>query len=97
MAYRLTITNGPSKWDLMLALFDGDVRHRRTVTFSLEDPAPQCDHPGIPDLDFVINGIQREDVSGELWLLEGYYPGFNRNRPMRGCFNTQTRRGWLEF
>ncbi|MBX4210592.1 hypothetical protein KW783_01320 [Candidatus Parcubacteria bacterium] len=41
MATKFTITNGPSKWDLMLSLFDGSSDHRRQVSFTVlpdDDP-----------------------------------------------------------
>lgn len=35
MATRNSIVNGPSKFDLMVALLDGDMNHRKEVIFSL--------------------------------------------------------------
>ena len=98
MAYRFNITDGPSKWDLILSIFDGDSSNRRKATFSIEEPEAHEKYPRLPDLDFVINGATREDGSGENWLIQGYYPGANDPTvPMNGFYSTKNRRGWLEF
>ncbi len=95
---RFNITNGPSKWDLMLALFDGDCHHKRMVRFSLKDlKRDPIKDPEIPDLSFVINTLEREDGSGENWNFEGYYPGSSQNGPCQGFFSIRTRTGWIEF
>lgn len=91
------ITDGPSKFDLMVALFDGDCRHRRMVRFSLEDPEASPKYGDIPDHEFVINGFTREDGSGESWNFTGYYPGSSQGAPCKGTFSTQIRKGWIEF
>jgi len=95
---RLNITDGPSKLDFMLALFDGDY-HRRKVEFCFEDPQRQPGDPTIPSLSFVVNEVSRGDGlwdCDENWLFKGYFPG-NDNAPARGFFSTRTRKGWIEF
>ena len=90
------IVGGPSRWDLMLAIFDGDFHHRRIVTFSLD---PQENLP-IRSLICTINEVGREDGSGENWLFEGetYYPAeIVSNYHIHGFFSTRTRTGWVEM
>lgn len=94
MARRDNIVNGPSKFDLMLTLFDGDSSHRRTVAFLLENPETE---PWCGSLNFVINKVEREDGSGENWLFRGYSSDTDKNLPVKGLFSTRTRKGWIEF
>ena len=58
----LKITEGPSKWDLMLALFDHKPRSRR-VTFKLE---------GGQEFQLLVLRVQAEDGSGESWNIDGH-------------------------
>ncbi len=94
---RWLIVDGPSKCDLMLALFDGDCYHcRRPLTFSLEDPEPEPMAPKSVDLPFVIEEIGRKDGSGENWNFKGVYVS-NQKCLAQGFFSTRTRKGWIEF
>ncbi len=93
MATRRTITNGPSKFDLMNALPDGDSKNRRTIKFTiLEENGPNL-LPFISE-PITINRLEPEDGSGESWLFEGWY---GKNREVKGYFRTDERRGWIEF
>ena len=85
---RFEIVNGPSKFDLMLALFDGNCDHRRIVDFTLL--SPQKEHK---TFSCIINDLKREDGSGESWLFAGYF-GVN---PLHGYFSTKHRKGWIKF
>jgi hypothetical protein len=80
------IINGPSKLDLMLALFvRNDDLTSRMVSFHTE--------PGT-NYSVTINGISLEDGSRESFLFSGYINLYTEK--VRGWYNTQTRRGWIE-
>ncbi|TSC67161.1 MAG: hypothetical protein CEO19_331 [Parcubacteria group bacterium Gr01-1014_73] len=88
------ITDGPSKWDFVLSAADGDNAHRRIVNFELD-----VDH-GRKLLvnNILIDGLEREDGSGENWLFVGQY--FYRTvaaKKIKGFYSTKTRQGWFEF
>lgn len=96
---RWDITDGPSKWDLMLALFDGDAQHRRWHVFTVSDPQAspreKTSNLGMPIL---VNGLAREDGSGENWLFNGEWDdGTIAQNKVRGFFSTKTRKGWIEL
>jgi len=91
---RFLIVNGPSKWDLMLALLDGDCTSRRRVVFSLQSEKNKS--MPVPDQEFIINGIDREDGSGEGWLIRGISTAPHDKR-MQAYFSTKTRHGWLKL
>lgn len=99
-ANMLTISQGPSKYDLSLALFDRKPVNTRDVELKLEDDTV---------VHLVINGVEIEDGSGESWIFKGY---LRRLRPRPGsdlptvpappsnCFGyyrTDTRKGWLRL
>jgi hypothetical protein len=96
MATRRNITNGPSMLDLMLALFDGDSQHRRPLHFTLvfadEHTASESQSEPI-----VINSVSREDGSGKNWLIQGWTITVDGPRSVDGFYNTEKRRGWIEF
>lgn len=90
----LRITDGPNKYDLMLALFD---RHYepRPVTFSCEHevtkPNPQFGKlTKVVTLHITQVGI--EDGSGQSWLIEGQDCD---GRHYSGWYRTDTRQGRL--
>ncbi len=97
MARRSNIVDGPSKFDLMLALFDVYSNRRRTVEFLLENPEAKQVDLQCASLNFVINEVGREDGGDENWLFKGYYKVADRNGHVRGFFSTRTRKGWVEF
>ncbi|MCX6720423.1 MAG: hypothetical protein NTW11_01305 [Candidatus Staskawiczbacteria bacterium] len=103
---RFTITNGPSKWEFILAIFDGDSRARRAVTFVLNDPRRELsedygevvlDDANPPYLTFVINGAERVDGSDDNWHFKGFYPHATGHIFARGTFSTKDRKGWVEW
>jgi hypothetical protein len=57
------INNGPSKFDMMVSLFDDDVPCRSTVLFHLENE---------PMREFIIDICERQDAASFHWLLRGY-------------------------
>jgi hypothetical protein len=89
---RYDITNGPSKFDLMVALF----KKNEMVQFSIKSPAVFRDTKVV---EIIINGIACEDGSRESWLIEGMYaePTYpNHLRRFEGYYNSRTRIGWLK-
>jgi len=58
----------------------------------------EVDNLGPVRVVVVINGLTREDGSGEKWLFEGYLPNNQiRNQKVDGYFNLLTRTGWIRF
>lgn len=84
------LTGGPSKYDLMLALFDGRGNEQRLVTFSLQH---------IGEIEVRIMGVDREDGSAESWVFKGYAESFAQPGPnkVEGYFHTQRRHGHVRF
>jgi hypothetical protein len=87
------IIGGPSKFDLMIAFFDKNGKHRRPVRFKIKGP----DFPGEIEVPVVINALTWEDGSGNNWLFEGYssdgpFQGLN----VVGFFNLNRREGWIK-
>ena len=66
---RNRIINGPSKWDFVLSATDGDNAHRRVVNFELDAGYGRK----LPVNNVLIDGLAREDGSGENWLFVGQY------------------------
>lgn len=101
---RLKLVNGPSRLDLMIALFEDEFR-RHWVTFVTSDAAGIFSHKGKTILLTTINGLTRT-VFGEpefntpwndRWIFTGVTHYNTIDYPVQGEFNTKTRRGWLEF
>jgi hypothetical protein len=89
---RLEITDGPSKFDLMIALFDGKSHDRRTVKFVFHNPPADFStwH------NFVVNMLERKNGQLDDWLFAGYFSDALRPTYMQGFFSTKTRKGWME-
>jgi len=92
MAHQLPefqLRNGPSKYDLMMALFE-----EKPVTFTLQ-------RTGEVNAEVVtgkITGIAREDASKESWMLVGFIvdrPPVNEDMSFKAWYETRTRHGWL--
>ncbi len=82
-----TISNGPSKFDLMLALFDSKQPNLRRVTFHLSNGNK---------LEASISAVQMEDGSGESWLFTAtgrFTTGAIEFRSCTGYYDTVTRNG----
>lgn len=84
------ITDGPGKFDLMLALFEG-----KHVQFKIQ---------GNPFLKVQINSVGAEDGSRESWLIAGGIlediagtPVEGGWRNFKGYFQIRRRQGWIEF
>ena len=85
---RFEICNGPAKWDLMLSLFDGTSTNPRLARFQVHELFGAKTF-----IPILINGVSREDGSGEKWIFTGYVDG----KPAKGFFSTQDRHGWIEL
>ena len=83
------IVNGPSKFDLMLSLFEG-----KKVAFELEP----CPKGGVVvRWEFFISSIQREDGSSESWNIKASVAGASWQVTKRMYFETRRRSGHVEF
>lgn len=99
------ITGGPSKFDLMLALFDGNSEHRRLVAFRTKEEFPGTAlPPAFYQVQVIVNKIEREDGSGENWLVAGEVLAnwLLPKKPevwmtFRAFYRTIQRQGWLEI
>ncbi len=95
--FKLKIENGPSKFDLMLALFDNTTQEPRPVIFKLEGG------DNLSNQSFIINGLERESGSGEDWNFSGFVwldrirRISEKTKGVHGYFSTQTRQGWVEM
>ncbi len=76
------IVNGPSLLDLVLSLLEGDMKIRKQVIFTLA---------GGVTFNLFVNGLVREDGSGESWIINGYEPG--HVAPVRMYYRTDRRTG----
>lgn len=88
------IINGPSKWDLSIALFDRKPKNR-IVTFDTN--CPLAAH-----IEVSVLSVQAEDGSGESWNIEGLVVDGNRATWTKGKrvfihFYTNTRSGQIRF
>lgn len=87
--YRLA--TGPSKLNLMLSLFDGSPVEgtQRILNFITESGR---------QFNVRISGVDREDGSGESWIIRGYNASHSASNQWYSCngyYNTQTRKGHL--
>lgn len=83
------ITAGPSKWDLMLALFDNAADQTRELRF---DARTSNDNLRT-SFDITINGIFVEDGSGESWNIFGR----THNKHVKMHYSTRQRKGMILF
>ena len=107
--HRANITNGPSKFDLMLALFDRERdQPRREVTFIEDSRIREAElseqgFPPMPLENVVITGLKCADHfknytnMSDVWMFEGYYDGDPLNKKISGLYTCSTRQGWIDF
>lgn len=88
--HQFEIMDGPSKFDLMTALFVWKPE-RPKVLFSY----------GAGSFNATISAVEAEDGSGESWNIKGYaYDNAARvkiHRQFHGYFHTGKRRGYITF
>lgn len=83
MTTRKTITQGPSKFDLMVALFD----QGRTVEFSFD----------YVKTEVLINSVEKEDGSCDKFLISGYISTEHYCWQWHGYYDLQRRGGWIDL
>jgi hypothetical protein len=91
-AQQFRVVGGPNKFDLMEALFCGDMTTRHLVNFAVEGQKEP--------IAVLINSVEREDGSGESWNLQGYVSRHDKTfggRVGKMHFSTQTRRGSMRI
>lgn len=106
MAQSLDIVGGPSKYDLMLALFDRSANRSRPVTFSgklVVGTAGSGSGSGVTwepmfgkpvaKLEIHILGVSLEDGSGESYCFTGQSED---GRHWKGWYRTDDRHGRME-
>ena len=107
MALEVQITNGPSKLDLMLALFDVPNNELRITAIHVEFP----DDDKFKWITATIHKVERvkkhltnEPTLTEQWIISGicvnHFYGVHQNLtsiPFEAQFSTQSRTGTLKF
>jgi hypothetical protein len=95
MATQGIISNGPSKFDLMLGLFDGEFTNRREIDFTITDEGDDLAYKS----RIVINGLKRENSDSESWLFEGWCTAnaIRFSSKVSGHYSTKTRKGQIEY
>lgn len=83
------VIGGPSKFDLMLSLFDGNKDPRRTVEFKLEGAREP--------IVVAVTMVQQEDGSGESWNFQGHLINYRRGFDVRGHYSSNSRKGYITF
>ncbi len=83
------ITGGPSKMELMLAMFDSSIDQRRPVTFNYYGGNPKF---VMSELCY-ISTVGKEDGSGESFNFTGTMAGL----PIQGRYNIRLRTGTFHF
>jgi hypothetical protein len=86
--YAFNIVGGPSKFDLMVSLFEGNPHCRRTVAFKLEGLRQE--------INVAITGIQQADGSGESWNFDGWVLG-EPHAHVKGYYGSHGRAGYFHF
>lgn len=97
MTTQKNIVYGPSKFDLMVSLFEGNPTLRKRVSFSVDTGFTTSAPPGkklgmTEKIEIAITGVSQEDGGGESWLFEGYS---NEHKKVYGYYSSQTRKGWI--
>lgn len=84
MATRRNLTAGPSKFDLMLSVFDS-----KMVTFTME---------GLGQVEGIVMGVTAQDPDHEMYQIIGYFVTNegHMSTPFDGHFDSQTRKGFIE-
>lgn len=82
---KLEIVNGPSKFDLMLALFDREGGSK--IKLSIQEGE------GSNSLEFELHAVGRHGFSKEDWHIKVT----NERHIYEGRYSTQTRKGHIEY
>lgn len=93
---QIEIVDGPSLFDLLFSLGEGNPTPRKTVCFK-----GKSKHSGatiIVDVNVAITGLDQEDGSGESWLFRGQIRGQQMTlRTICGVYSTRLRDGHYKF
>ncbi len=94
----LQIIDGPSKWDLMLSLFEGNPTSRHRVSFTCQKEAETL----ATVLVVSITAVEQEDGSGERFNFRGYakdfvWNGAQEGGRVEGYYSTRERYGHITF
>lgn len=105
----LYISAGPSKKDLEDSLFLGDFSSRKEVTFTMRAGDKAVIHSGVAfgtsDITRIVlrvGGVDREDGSGESWVVRGYVTSVDGHKVRGGAsiefyYSSKTRQGVIVF
>lgn len=88
MSEPIQIVNGPDLMKMIFSLAEGNPTPRKTVTFI---------NGAGTEFVLAITAMAQEDGSGNRWTFNGYGGAGRFRGEMRGYFDTQTRKGWLEW
>ena len=94
MSDSIQITNGPSKFDLMVAFFDRykDPKNQRTVTFTLN----ATDHIFLDPATMFIDSLQYESGDEHSWIIGGYLQiPHHLAKKATLFYNTRTHKGGI--
>ncbi len=86
--YQFNVIGGPNKFDLMVSLFEGNPKHRKTVAFKLEGFRQ--------DINVAITSVEQEDGSGESWNITGWVMG-EPSAHVRAYYSSHGRSGFFTF
>jgi hypothetical protein len=83
-----SVNAGPELSEMRDSLFVGSNlrQSRQTVAFQLNKESM---------IHVVINGIHREDGSGDNWIFEGYIPDSDKSLLVKGYYTTERHIGTL--
>ncbi|MEK7641045.1 MAG: hypothetical protein AAB389_03555 [Patescibacteria group bacterium] len=94
---RLKIVNGPSKFDVMMALFAKN-SDSATVDFEVQEFVAGAIEIGT-FRKVIISALERESGNGESWMFQGWdcNEGPHKATKVEGFFCTRTRTGWMKI
>ncbi|MDD5342677.1 MAG: hypothetical protein PHI73_05100 [Patescibacteria group bacterium] len=97
----ISISGGPSKFDLMTALFADDRKHQHTVWFTVDASAEAVNIPEpVFDgrIEAMVIGCRRANRNGDSWEIEGsYFEKNHRSRRFKALYVTTHRHGVFEI
>lgn len=86
-----SVVNGPSKFDLMTALFEGRMEGR--VSFGLHRIGFGMWNPHEARIIGVERHPKRDFDRGEIWIVKGYIKILDQEAPFSGLYSTDDQRG----
>ncbi|MFC1663335.1 hypothetical protein ACFL04_04215 [Patescibacteria group bacterium] len=99
-SWQLEVIDGPSKFDVLISLFVGKNHEQKRVEFKTGPRGWNSDGSDFavkPESIFpVILGMEREDTSGECWILKGRSIDKNGAHMHIINFDFRNRKGRIE-